>query len=111
MKLKDIKKGLKKEAEARVPDVIDGAKKAPINRLLTVTTPEEQRKKRTATLLLVFVLAIIIVISVAVFSLVSSALEAREPIETDTPDAATAANFLPTSFDETVSFDFIGFEV
>lgn len=53
MKLKDIEKGLKSEQNSQqVPDVLQRAKKAPINRLLDGQTPLKAFDKQTAVRLL-----------------------------------------------------------
>ncbi len=71
MNLKDIKKQLNKESNDATPDVLEGVKMSPINRLLKNEKALVALKKTAATLTLLLILAIVVVLSVSIYSLMT----------------------------------------
>ncbi len=65
MKLKDITEKLKKEhGDVRVPDVLERARKAPVNKLLTGETPVQAFRKSMAIRLLTMVLILLLAVAI-----------------------------------------------
>ncbi len=79
MKIKDIKDKLKQEeGQTKVPDVLERAKRAPINKLLTGETPLQAFSRTLAMRLLVFATLLLVV---AIFSLMAMWLAPTHPAE------------------------------
>lgn len=82
MKLKDIEKGLKNEQNSqKVPDVLQRAKKAPINRLLDGQTPLKAFDKQTAVRLLWCVMLLLVTAVLAIGAIALMPKGEREQVE------------------------------
>lgn len=82
MKLKDIEKGLKNEQNSqKVPDVLQRAKKAPINKLLDGQTPLKAFDKQAAVRLLWCVMLLLVTAVLAIGAIALMPKGEREQVE------------------------------
>lgn len=68
MKNKDLKKQLSNEYKKLTPDVYEKVKRTPINRLLTIDSPEQANRRRVALTLVCISFVILAVLVVSLFS-------------------------------------------